>query len=261
MMFWVGLQPYCLAIIYRLIGLYIFLGLLALVGLFVLLVIVVGLSERHHLAGDIEATQEPYPYPATPYWQATRRDAMSLGLRHVGDFATKKHTTMVKGLQSMFVTQDNQVLVAIVDGSFAATKMKKTVLRSRFPLGTVIESSDNPGSVRDFSGVIDRQVLLNAGMAELLNFHLGRLRVAREQPVVFNAEKALAEYERMDLERGERWVLLGMARWANPERTTMRLTFRGAWGHVRGMFVGISDLEEQSHRTSIKRAGARPGDK
>src|SRR5215813_6102484 len=104
MTFWLLLQSYFLVIMPRLIGHYIVLGLMALVVLFVLVVLIVGVSERHHLTGDVEATQEPYPYPPTPYWQATRRDAMSLGLRHAGDFATRKHTTLVKGLQSMFTT-------------------------------------------------------------------------------------------------------------------------------------------------------------
>src|SRR4051794_18960279 len=93
---------------------YLFAGLAVLVVLFVIVVFIVSLCERQYLVGDVDPAYEPYPYPATPYWRASRDDAINLGLRHAGDFATKKDTTMVKGLQGMFMTQDNCVLVSIV---------------------------------------------------------------------------------------------------------------------------------------------------
>jgi len=251
-------EPRLLAMSYPPIRVYILLVLAALAGGFALLVIVVGMCERQHLTGDVEPA--PYPYPPSAYWEATRRDAVKLGLRHAGDFATKKNTSMVKGLQSMFVTTDNQVIVSIIGGSLVGTKLKKTILRSKFYNGRIVESCDNLGGTTDFSGVVERKMLLHAGLVELLDFHLGRLRSAGLPPMTFNPQTVLEEYDKMDLERGERWVLLGLARWVDPQKTSIRLTFRGALRQVRNMFAEISKLKSQEHRKAIKRAGSRPGD-
>src|SRR5438132_1458477 len=199
-----GVSLHCLlGMSSNVIGLYVLLGLAALFGAFLLIVIIVGLCERQHLTGDVEPSQPPYPYSPSAYWEATRKDAIGLGLRHAGDFATKKNTTVVKGLQSMFISADNQVIVSIVGGSFAATKLKKTVLRSKFFSGRFVESSDNPGSVPDFSGVVDRKVLLNAGIAELLNFHLERLRNATGPLMALNRQGVLEKCEKIERERCE----------------------------------------------------------
>jgi len=81
-------------------------GALVVAG-FIVLFIITAMWERQVLSGDVEPVTEPYPYSPSAYWLATRDAATQLGLGHAGDFATKKHTTLVKGMKSLWVTQDN----------------------------------------------------------------------------------------------------------------------------------------------------------
>src|SRR3972149_3767342 len=97
--------------------LYLMLVVLGLVGLFFLFFFITCMCERQRLTGDVEPAAEPFPYAPIPYWKATRADALKFGLQHAGDFATRKDTSVVKGLMSLFITQDRLVIAAIVSGS------------------------------------------------------------------------------------------------------------------------------------------------
>jgi len=233
---------------------YIILGVVGVVILFLLFFVIVCLWERQHLVGDVEPVQEPFPYSPTPYWLKTRENAARIGLRHAGDYATKKNTTLVRGLETLYLTEDCRVLAAVVSGSTAGAKLKKTILRTRLANGKVLESTDNPGG-GDVTGVIDRQVLLNAGIEELLRTHQERIQKANCPVLPFNSTNAVAEHERIDLERGQRLVLLKLAYWVNREETTLRLNLRGAFAYVKNMFTTMSKLQDQQHRRHIRRAG------
>ena len=122
------------------LGTYLALGLVILVVGFFTLFVIVCLCEKQYLAGDVEPVCEPFPYPPHPYWARSREEARRLGLRHAGDFATRRSTSMVKGLESFFFTPDLLVLASVVVGSTAGAKLKKTVLRGRGEL--VINATD-----------------------------------------------------------------------------------------------------------------------
>ena len=239
---------------------YILLAFALLIGGLALAVIITGLCERQRLTGDVEPAQPPYPWAASRYWEATRADAIRLGLQHGGDFATKKNASAVKGLASMFLSPDQQVIVSISSASLVGAKVKKTVLRSKFANGRVLESSDNSGAW-DLSGVIDRSVLLNAGIEELMGMHLQRVRSSGTSPMPFSPTAVLDEFENIDLDRGRRLVLLKLARWADPQQTSIRLTLRGSLMLVRKMISEMGKLRAQQHRAAIKRAGSRPQDR
>jgi hypothetical protein len=238
---------------------YILLGFFGLVALFFLFFFITCLCERQHLTGDVEPVAEPFPYPPTPYWKTTCADALKCGLQHAGDFATRKDTSLVKGLMSLFVSPERHVIAAVVSGSITVARTRKTVLRSRLANGQILESCDQAG-IEDLSGVVDRAILVNAGIVELLMFHNQRIRESGVVALPFNPGPALEEYERMDQERGERWVRLGMARWADPGHATLRMTLRGAIGMVQKMFQQTQKVSGQEKRARIKRAGSRPGD-
>lgn len=225
-----------------------------LIVAFLVFFVIVCLWEKQYLAGDLEPAQEPFPYPALPYWIQTRAEAARMGLRHAGDFATRRGSSLVKGLETLCFTEDRCVLVSIVGAASAIAKTKKTVLRTRLANGQIIESTDSP-IVRDVTGVIQCRVLLNAGVEELLNFHWQRIQAAGAAPVPFNAAAALAESERIQLERGQRLVDAGLAYWVDLEQTRIRMAFRGAMAYAKDMVAHMAQLEDQSMRSSIKRAG------
>jgi hypothetical protein len=233
---------------------YIILGVVGVVILFLIFFVIVCLWERQHLVGDVEPVQEPFPYPPTPYWLKTCENAARIGLRHAGDYATKKNTTLVRGLETLYLTEDCWVLAAVVSGSTAGAKLKKTILRTRLANGKILESTDNPGG-GDVTGVIDRAVLLNAGIEELMRFHEQRIQTSHSQPMPFNADAVLEEHERIDLDRGKRLVLLKLAYWINPQETCIRLNLRGAFAYLRKMFSDMRKLQSQQHRQHIRRVG------
>ena len=133
--------------------------------------------------------------------------------------------------------------------------MKRTVLRSRLNNGRVIESSDDAG-LEDISKTVDRAVLLNAGIEELIGFHVQRIVRSGWLPVPFKGDSVLREFEQVDLDKGSRMVELGLARWVDSQRTSIRLTFRGALMHVKqSLFTQIAKLGSQKDRINLPRAG------
>jgi hypothetical protein len=236
--------------------LWVLLGVAAIIAVFSLIFFVTCLVERQYLSGDVEPATEPFPFKPSPYWSETCAAARAAGLTHAGDFATKRSTSHVKGLMSLFLSPDRSMLVAISSSSTAGAKLKKTVVWTRLASGRVLESSDNAGT-EDLSGVIERGVLLNAGIGELLPFHVQRIQQSNSTALPFNPEAALQEYERVFLERGARWVLQGLAYWVDPQQTSIRMTLRGALGQLKRLFQQTSKLSEQRHRSHIRRAGSR----
>jgi hypothetical protein len=242
------------------IRVYIFLGIAAVVLLFMLTFFLISLRERQYLIGDLEPASEPYPYPPARYWTFTRQDAFKAGWRHVGDFATKKDTTMVKGLLSLFLNQNGTVIAATFSGSAVGAKLHKTVLRSRLANGAIIESCDMFG-MSDPTGALSQATLMNADFIELAEFHAQRLQGAASNPLIFTPANAFSEYEKMDWERGARWVERGLARWVEPQQVSIRGTVRGALTQLGSLSAKTRAASEQQKRSVIKRAGSRPGDK
>jgi len=214
------------------------------------------LLERQYLSGNFEPAEAPFPYEPSPYWKATREAAIQLGWQHAGDFAIKKKTSKVRGLLSLFLNADRTVMAAIFSGASVVAKDKRTTLRTGLATGRVLDSTDSPGT-EDLSGVTERAVLLRAGMAELSAFHLRRIENAGALPVSFSSTASLADYQRFDLQKGQRWVQMGLAKWADSQQTSIRMTFRGACGHIKRLFTQMSKLTQQSERIEIPRAGSR----
>jgi hypothetical protein len=234
-------------------------GLAVLVAAFMVFFLITCMREKQFLVGDVEPVGEPYPYTPSRYWQCTRQDAFSLGWQHAGDFATKRSTTIVKGMMSLFISSDGRVIAGITSGSTAGAKLHKTVLRSRLSDGTVLESCDTSG-MSDPSGLLRQETLLHAGIAELAAFHEQRLQACGASDFVFNQESALEDYEKMDWDRGAKWVEQGLAYWVGPEQHCIRMTFRGATMQLETMFKRMNRLNEQKERINLARAGSRVND-
>ena len=106
--------------------------------------------------------------------------------------------------------------------------------------------------------MVDKAVLLNAGISELMDFHLQRIAKSGSVSLAFDDTSVLSEYERVDLEKGTRLVAQGLARWADAHHTSIRLTLRGAFALVNESFVKQArKLGNQSERINLPRAGSR----
>lgn len=235
------------------------LGVAALIAVFALVFFVTCLRERQHLVGDVEPASEPFPYSPSPYWRCTRQDALNLGWQHAGDFATRKDTTIVKGMLSLFVSPDGRVVAAIFSGSAAGAKLHKTILRSRLDDGSVLESCDLSGA-SDPTGVLRQETLHHAGLDELATFHAQRLQMFGTNGFVFSVGNALGDYEKINWDRGARWVEQGLAYWVELEQRSIRMTVRGAMAQLEAVFKKMSAMKEQQHRAQIARAGSRVND-
>jgi hypothetical protein len=229
------------------------------VGLIVfwhLFMFVTALCEKQYLSGDIEPVSEPYPYKASSYWLATREHARMAGLISLGNYATKRNTSIVKGLASILVSPDRTIIVTIVGAGIIGIPLKKTVLRSRLTDGRVLESSDNP-LPSDPTDFVHPSLLLNASVAELLDYHRQRIYQSGAAAVPFARPDISAEWEQIDLERGGRLVRMGLARWVDPQHTMIRATLRGAFKTVFYKDPRLKrEIREQHGRTLVKRAGA-----
>ena len=234
-------------------------GIAALIALFFIVFIIICLRERLYLTGDVEPAKEPYPYTPSRYWIFTRQDALKLGWQHAGDFATKKNTTLVKGMLSLFHSPDGSVIAGIFSGSTAGAKLHKTLLRSRLDNGTILETSDIATS-SDSTRLLSQATLMNAGFVELSGFHEQRLQQSGASTVPFSLADALIEYEKIDCDKGARWVQQGLAKWVEPEKISIRMTLRGALAQVKIMIAKTRAMNQQSHRMHVLRAGSRPGD-
>ena len=229
------------------------LGLLVFWHLFVF---ITALCEKQYLSGDIEPVSEPYPYKPSTYWLATREQARMAGLISIGTYATRRNNSMVKGLATIFITPDRTTIVTITSGSIIGIPHKKTSLRSRLTDGRVLESSDNPLPT-DPTDLVHVAMLLNAGVPELLEFHRQRIFQCGAAAVPFARPDISAEWEQIDLDRGERLVQMGLARWVNPQRTMICLTLRGAFMVLFHMnALQLRAMREQQDRAKVKRAGA-----
>jgi len=233
---------------------YVLIGLGALAAFWYVLMFIIALCEKQYLAGDTEPVSEPYPLKPSPYWLATREHARMAGFICVGNYATKRNTSLVKGLESIWVSPDRIIAAVIVGGSFLSMPLKKTVLTTRLSDGRVLISSDLAGA-KDPAGIIQHSLLLNASISELLNFHRQRIAQSGAAPLPFLKPDVQSELEQIGLERGRRIVEMGLARWANREQTIMRGTVRGAFRAIfnNGQFRQMSD---QQGRMDVRRAGA-----
>jgi hypothetical protein len=234
-------------------------GVAAVIGLFFITFFIICLRERQYLVGDVEPAKEPFPYTPARYWVFTRQDAFKLGWQHAGDFSTRKNTTMVKGMLNLFLSPDGSVMASIFSGSAAGAKLHKTLLRTRLSNGSILETCDMSG-ISDPTGMLSQATLMNAGIVELSEFHAQRLVTSGASAVPFNLANALSEYENIDRERGARWVQQGLAKWVDPQQTSIRMTFRGAMAQTKSMISRTRAMNQQSHRMHILRAGSRPAD-
>jgi len=247
-----GIQLAALGLVSSIV-LYGLLGIVGVIVAFLVFFLAVARFENQRLVGHFEPVTAPWPHTPSSYWLKTRERAAGIGLQPDGDLATIKSHRKVRGLLSLFYTEDRLVLASIVSSTSAIGSAKRTMLRSKLSNGGLLESTDCPG-LNDLTGVTKHVVLLNAGIEELLRFHRHQVQATGLEALPFTGP-AREENDHLAHARGGRLVMLKLARWTNPQETSLRFTWRGAWVHLTGMFSEIGKLQAQQHRTHVRRAG------
>jgi hypothetical protein len=247
--------------------------LLLLVG-FPILIVFGSMIEKEYLRGDTmpmpESTladpgacerykppsNQSSPYPPSPYFFAVRELAEQMGFTKGGDFCTRPESSLVKGNQSIWLSPDRMVMLAIEDGRFSGLKHRRTELVTRLDDGSVVSTRDESGFV-DISGLIDIEVVFLGDLPELWLRHQQRIRESIAQPVCFQTTQPLVQYEAIHLERGKRLVDAGLAKYVE-RPATIRFRFRGAVKRMRSSRLGARpDIKRGGNRINQK----RPGDK
>lgn len=199
---------------------WIILGIAVLVGGFLLFAWIVGMVERLPVR----------PFVATPliqpqsYTFAMAHEAAALGFGWLGAGEHVKNRT---GKAVLMLSPDFSTLAVIGQGTVAKVPMKKTILYSRFPDGSVMMSVDQFGTA-ELDPLTTRHIALDAKFTDLWTSHTKEL--ALRSPVVpFTMSDSWHTIDEINTQRTQRMVDAGLARWADREHAFFRYTPRGSY--------------------------------
>ncbi len=242
----------------RTIFLLLFVGIpaLALTGF-----IIVSLWERQYLRSDLAPTVGQSPCEVISYFMAMKELAGKLGFEHGGDFHTAEGKSKVRGNDSLWVSGDRLILCEIVGAKAFGLPCRRARLQSKLKSGgIVVVTTDEPGAA-DLSGLLDREVLLNADLPELLARHRERLsKVDAADLALFDKERVLDEFESIEAARGERLVRKGFAKYADAGKTSIRFTVAGSLANIRHTFLGAGSETKKAVAQLDRQKILRPGD-
>src|SRR5215831_7689322 len=164
------------------------LGILVLFGLIMgglfLAILIVCCCEKQRVRDFAAAPADAMP-PPSPYFQAMNDAAVALGFQHGGLFGQdRRGSTTYRCCLSFWLSPDQKSILCIGGGKLARMDYKRTMLISKLNNGMSLVSMDAFGS-EDLSGTRDVQVLMNADLPELKQFHLQRLVSARAETKLF----------------------------------------------------------------------------
>lgn len=184
------------------------------------------LFEKEHVRNDL--TPKPYTPGAwkSEYLDGKMAEAAALELVHCGDYFTASHSSVVKGPLLLYRTPDGQALAALISARFGKAELEKVEVQSRFRDGTALRTSDN-FMLPDITGGIEKNTCYRAPLAELLDSHRKRVHELGRTPDTVTTDSAFSLLERIEIERGERMVAMGYARWTDPAHTKLRRTIKG----------------------------------
>lgn len=235
------------------------LGIIALfvvmMGIFFVAIFVTCCWEKQRVRDFVAATADVLP-PPSPYFQAMNDAASALGFQHAGLFVQNRNSSNYRCCLSFWLSPDQKSILCIGGGKVARIDYKRTMLISKLAGEKSLVSMDIFGS-EDLSGTRDVQVLMNADLPELKQFHLQRLVSAGGEPKLFNLNNLFAEFEEWNRVRADRLVERGLAKYLSPEHNDWRFTTKGAWFYATTVyFASIRKAQAQKDRANKKRPGS-----
>lgn len=235
------------------------LGIVALFGLIMgvlfLAILITCLCERQRVRDFVAAPAQSMPPPSS-YFQAMNDAAVALGFQHAGLYQQDRQSSTYRCCLSLWLSPDQKSILCIGGGKLARIDYKRTMLISKLNNGPSPVSMDIFGS-EDLSGTRNVQVLMNADLAELKQFHLQRLVSAGSEAKLFSADNLFNEFNQWNKVRADRLVEQGLARYLSPEHNDWRFTTKGAWRcAIAGYFGGLKKAQAQKERANIRRPGS-----
>jgi hypothetical protein len=235
--------------------LFILLGLVAilvlLLGVLLLLLMAVCLWEKQRIRDFVPATPEELP-PLSPYFRSMSEYARVLGYQSGGIFGQNRQSSMYGVYLGLWLSPDQKSLLCIAGGKVARVPYKRTFLLSKLPDTTYLMTMDSFGIV-DLSGTRRIEVLMNADLNELAQFHQRRLASVGVEPRPFSSNR-LGELEEWNRVRTERLVADGLAKYIDDN--TWHFTFKGALLYtLKTQRRGFTQASAQKERMHIKRPG------
>jgi hypothetical protein len=228
---------------------------LLMMGVFFIAILITCCLEKQRVRDFVPATPEVLP-PPSPYFQAMNDAARALGFQHTGLFGQDRHSSNYRCCLSLWLSPDQKSILCIGGGKVARIDYKRTMLISKLAGEKSLVSMDIFGS-EDLSGTRDVQVLINADLAELKQFHLQRLVSAGGEPKLFKPNNLFAEFEDWNRLRADRLVQGGLGRYITPDHHDWRFTLKGAWLYATTVyFAGLKKAQAQKDRANKKRPGS-----
>jgi hypothetical protein len=236
--------------------------LLGIIALFVLIMGVLFLAilitcccEKQRVRDFAPAAPDVLPTPS-PYFQAMNDAASALGFQSGGLFGQARSSSTYRCCISLWLSPDRKSILCIGGGKLARMDYKRTMLISKISNSVSLVSMDAFGS-EDLSGTRDVQVLMNADLIELKQFHLQRLVAARAEAKLFSDNNLFVEFEEWNRVRANRLVERGLARFLAPEHNDWRFNFKGAWRYATtAYFAGLKKAQAQKERANKKLPGS-----
>lgn len=228
--------------------------LLVISVVFFLMLVLTSLLEKQDIQQFKPANPDLLP-PPSPYCRAMTERARELGFKPLGTFKQDRGSRTYAAIISFWLSPDGKTLARIAGGRTLGIAIRRTTLISRFASGQMFETTDEFGTL-DLSGLVGKEIVMNAGLHELYDRHQARLVTAPEEPQGFPRGGILAVHEEMELAKAEHLEKLGLARLLNIQHTIWRYTLRGALlVYFKGYRGQLAIGKSQMARTRLKRPG------
>jgi hypothetical protein len=203
--------------------------IVCLLGLYKIAHYLILLFEKEHVRGDFIPHRFVPEEWKSQYLAEKMAEAEGLGMIFCDSY---KHIGLVKGPLLLYRTSNGDALVVLISARFMGAEIKKVLIQTIFNDGTALATSDGV-QMPDLTEGIEKRTFYEAPLSELLDNHRKRVAEIGKSFQRITAESAFSLFERIEVERAERMVRVGYARWTDPTHTTFRRTLKGVMATSR----------------------------
>ena len=217
---------------------WIVIGILALIALFFLVMLLTARFERRHIRRLTPIDDEQGPVAHRGSASEFAHEATHLGFSYVGAFRDEE-SNLLKTRVDLFLNEDGRVLLLIP--SMAGMLGYRLITRMQDRVWLLTAAS---GSSVDHSGLRLFRSLTGCKMEQVLLYHRDRIDQHSANAVLFDPETLVDDLFNHDVQRAQKAVELGYARWVSYQEDCYTETWRGAIKHILDMRHVGKDLKE-----------------